>query len=234
VTVAGADSGTLPSSGITAVALNLTVTNPTAAGYLTAYPSGSTLPDSSNVNYAKGETVPDEVIVPVGLDGKIKIYNASSGSADIIADVSGYFTSPTGSSVATSAFVPVPPTRVLDTRDSSTWVGWSGDGPLGADKAYSDETFPAAMGFTSAVVNATVTNSQTNGYITLYPYNSSSSAIPTASNVNYGHNETVANLAIASLGTTADSNGAVNLGMYNASKGTTDFILDLTGYFESQ
>ena len=229
VTVAGADSGTLPSTGITAVALNLTVTNSTQAGFLTAYPSGSSLPNSSNVNFGKGETVPDEVIVPVGADGKIKIYNASKGTTDIIADVSGYFT--TGTSVTTSAFVPIPPTRMLDTRDPSLW---DGNGPLAANTAYGVATITAGMGITSLVLNATVTNSTSNGYITLYPYNSSSSPVPTASNVNYGHNETVANLAIASLGTTADSNGAQDLGIANVSKGTTDFILDWSGLFASE
>jgi len=230
VTVAGADGGTLPSTGITAVALNLTVTNPTQAGFLTAYPSGSGLPNSSNVNFGKGETVPDEVIVPVGADGKIKIYNASKGTSDIIADVSGYFT--TSTSVTTSAFVPLPPTRVLDTRDPTLW---SGNGPLAANTYYGVESEPAGMGITSLVLNATVTNPETNGYVTLYPYNNgSTSEIPNASNVNYGHNETVANLAIASLGTTADSNGAIDLGIANTSNGTTDFILDMTGIFASQ
>jgi hypothetical protein len=227
VTVAGADNGTLP-SGITAVELNLTVTNPTQNGFLTAYPSGSGLPNSSNVNFGKGETVPDAVIVPVGSDGKIKIYNASKGTTDIIADVSGYFT--TSSSVTTSAFVPLPPTRVLDTRSTTLWDGT----PLAKNSAYWVSADPAGMGISSVVVNATVTNPQTNGFVTLFPYNDASSAIPTASNVNYGHNETVANLAIASLGTTADAYGGVDLGIANTSNGSTDFILDQTGLFASQ
>lgn len=81
----------LPATGITAVVVNVTVTEPTAGSHLTVYPDGQGMPNVSNLNFVKGQTIADLVVVPV-VDGKIRFYNAS-GSTEIIADLSGYFTS---------------------------------------------------------------------------------------------------------------------------------------------
>ncbi len=72
-----------------AVLINVTVTNPTAAGYLTVWPSGQQLPLASNLNFTAGATVPNLVLVPVGAEGRIALYNPL-GSVDVVADVSGY------------------------------------------------------------------------------------------------------------------------------------------------
>ena len=69
--------------------LNVTVTQPTAASYLTIYPNGTSRPATSNLNFDPGQTVANLVIAPVGADGKIDFYNAD-GSTQIVADVSGW------------------------------------------------------------------------------------------------------------------------------------------------
>ena len=43
--------GGVPDSDVTAVALNVTVTNPTTTGFLTVYPKGNPTPNASNLNY---------------------------------------------------------------------------------------------------------------------------------------------------------------------------------------
>lgn len=73
-----------------AVILNITATAPSAPSYLTAWPDGLWQPTTSDLNFAAGQTVPNLVIVEVGADGKIDIYNAS-GQVQVIADVSGWF-----------------------------------------------------------------------------------------------------------------------------------------------
>ena len=81
----------LPASGISAVALNITVVDGQTndyGGYITVYPCG-TRPDASNLNYVTGQTVPNAVIAPVSADGKICIHNY--GTAHLLVDVSGYF-----------------------------------------------------------------------------------------------------------------------------------------------
>ena len=70
---AGTLTITVPSlpAGATAAVLNVTVTNTTAASYLTAWPTGATQPLVSNLNWVAGETVPNRVIVPVGTGGQV-------------------------------------------------------------------------------------------------------------------------------------------------------------------
>ena len=89
-------AGGVPASGVSAVVLNATVTNTTATSWLTAYPTGSVKPTASNVNWAAGRTVPNRVIVPVGVGGKVTFANAN-GSADLLIDVNGYFTNASAS-----------------------------------------------------------------------------------------------------------------------------------------
>jgi hypothetical protein len=83
----------VPASGVTAVVLNVTATEPTASSYVTVYPDGVTRPVASNLNFTAGETIPNLVVVPVGADGKIDFYN-HSGSVDLVADLAGYFIGP--------------------------------------------------------------------------------------------------------------------------------------------
>ena len=83
--------GGVPTSRVAAVVLNVTAVSPATAGYLTAYPSGTQRPAVSNLNFVKGQTVPNLVVVPVGSDGKVALFNGSFGSVQMVADVAGYY-----------------------------------------------------------------------------------------------------------------------------------------------
>ena len=74
----------------TAVVLNVTVTNPNAAGFLTVYPSGSTPPSASDVNFVAGQSVPNLVIARLNTDGTIRVFNFQ-GRTDVVIDVFGYY-----------------------------------------------------------------------------------------------------------------------------------------------
>src|SRR5690606_32668394 len=99
--------GGVPSSGVGAVVLNVTGTNPSAATFVAAYPAGGER-DGSNLNLLPAQTDSSLVIATVGDGGKVSLYNRF-GAVDLIVDVAGWF--PAGSDYA-----PLPPTRVLDTR----------------------------------------------------------------------------------------------------------------------
>ncbi len=73
-----------------AVVLNVTVTNPTAPSYLTVWPTGVTRPLASDLNDLPGQTIPNLVVVKVGGDGKVAVFNAF-GSADVVIDVAGWY-----------------------------------------------------------------------------------------------------------------------------------------------
>ncbi|MEP7194059.1 MAG: hypothetical protein ABI903_14480, partial [Actinomycetota bacterium] len=109
--------GGVPDSGVSAVVLNVTVTAPSVAGFLTVFGDETTRPTASNLNFAKGQTVPNLVIAPVGANGKVALYNGSGGSVQVIADVSGYFLA--GAPAASGALGSLAPARLLDTRDGT-------------------------------------------------------------------------------------------------------------------
>ncbi len=72
-----------------AVWLNVTVTNATVPGFLTVWPSGGARPDASNLNATPDRAVANLVLVPLGPDGAVQVYNAA-GSIDLLVDVAGY------------------------------------------------------------------------------------------------------------------------------------------------
>ena len=84
----------VPATGVNAVVLNVTAVNATEGGYLTVFPSGSSRPVASNLNFGVGGAVPNTVIAKVGAGGKVSIYNFA-GSTDVIVDVQGWFATAT-------------------------------------------------------------------------------------------------------------------------------------------
>jgi Leucine-rich repeat (LRR) protein len=81
----------LPSSA-SAVSLNVTVVEPSEAGHLTLYASGSPRPETSSINYSTGQTRANNAIVPLGADGTLAVYvGQASGTVHVVIDVNGYF-----------------------------------------------------------------------------------------------------------------------------------------------
>jgi hypothetical protein len=75
-----------------ALAVNVTVTEPTTAGYLTIYQAGVPLPLASTINYRAGQNRANNAIVPLGTNDSIAVFCAqSSGTTHFIIDVVGYF-----------------------------------------------------------------------------------------------------------------------------------------------
>ncbi|MGB8860008.1 MAG: PKD domain-containing protein [Ilumatobacteraceae bacterium] len=80
-------------AGASAVVLNVTVTGATSAGYVTVWPCGVDRPNASSLNFGVGDTIPNAVVVKVGVGGKVCLF--TSGATYLLADVNGYF--PAGS-----------------------------------------------------------------------------------------------------------------------------------------
>jgi hypothetical protein len=209
---------TLPSSvpaGATAVAFNVTAVNAGASGDLKVYPDSSTIPNISNLNFAKGNTVPNLVIVQVPASRVIDFYLDSNGSADLLVDLEGYY-----STSATAKFVPMFPTRLFDTRTNFL------PGPLQSGEwlitsmSYIVQVPTSAL--KAALYNVTVTQPQNDGNIIVAP--DPPTSLPITSNVNFGKGATVANSALGAM-----FNGKQDF--FNESYGTTQLIADVFGYF---
>src|SRR5262249_36297749 len=67
--------GGVPTSGVGAVVLNVTVTGPTAQSFLTVWPSLTNRPTASSLNFAAGFTGANSVTVPLGTNGQVDIFN---------------------------------------------------------------------------------------------------------------------------------------------------------------
>ena len=199
--------GGVPSSGVEAVALNVTVDAPTAPGFLTVWPTGVARPNASTHNFVPGLTVANMVIAKVGANGKVSIFN-SAGETQVVADVIGYFSSNGG------LFVPVTPKRLEDTRETAA-MGTSGTRTmLMADSA------PVPPGAKAVIVNVTSVNSTAGSYVTVWP---TSSTMPLASTLNPRPGVAVPNQAYLRVG----ANGSIDA--FNA-YGQTDLIVDVFGY----
>lgn len=220
LTIAGADGGALPATGVKAVALNVTVTGGVGGGYVTAYPDGTTRPTASNLNFNPGDTLANMVIVPVGADGKIDLFNASAGT-QIIADVAGYF-----SAASASDYTPIDPQRVGDTRSSgNTPIPGSQAVALDIDDTSNNNS--QALDTTGYVLTTTTTNAVAGGYLTAYPYGVTR---PVVSNQNFGPGQTVANLVLATAGQDANARA---VDFYNGTAGNLDLIVDMAGFFDT-
>jgi hypothetical protein len=200
----------LPDSVIGAVALNVTVTEPTQAGFLTVWPSGVAQPLASNLNFVAGKTTPNAVVVGVGSGGRISLYN-SDGNSQVIVDVAGWFA---------PGFGAVTPVRVMDTREGLGGLKLAPGGVRNLKvTGHGDVPDSTAVGAVS--LNVTSTDPTAAGFLTVWP---AGLARPLASNLNFTAGQTVANAVPVGV----DEDGQISI--YNSS-GDTDVIVDVTGWY---
>ncbi|MFL6098601.1 MAG: hypothetical protein ACJ71T_01450 [Actinomycetales bacterium] len=219
--------GGVPVTDVAAVALNVTVVAPASGGYVTVYPSGLTRPGVSNVNFAAGHTIANQVTVPVGADGAVKIYNGG-GTAHLVADVMGWYakddTVP-GAGYGQSYHL-VQPERLIDSRQAF--------GKLPAhewfdlDVSYGD---PWNASMSAFAMTVTAVNPGAGGYLTAYRPGSSPT---TTSTLNFRPGVVTPNLAIVR---TAPCNGSwcepgdPIIRIYNGSSEPVDVLVDAVGLY---
>src|SRR5439155_5378952 len=216
--------GNVPASDVSAVVMNVTVTGPTAAGYLTVYPMGVTRPVASNLNFVAGQTVPNLVEVAVGDGGTVDLFAefaGGAGRADVIFDVAGWVGVATNSMVKDGLYNPLTPARIMDTRTGlGVRKGAVGPGQLVTLNLFNAGGVPSS-GVSAVILNVTVTGPTAPSYVTVYPADAQR---PTASNLNFTAGQTVTNPVIAKL----EAGGQVSF--YNAA-GNVHVIADVGGWF---
>ena len=196
-----------------AVSLNVTAVGPDGPGFLTVYPCGQPLPNSSNLNYTAGQIVPNTVLAPIGADGKICVY--SQRATNVIVDLSGWF-------AAAPGFTALTPVRAADTRPGTPVVF-----PLRKQQLQAGSTLevPVAIRFgvpanAGAVsLNVTAVGPSAPGFLTVYPCGQPR---PNASNLNFTAGQIVPNAVFTGVGT----GGKVCV----FSQQTTDVVVDLNAW----
>jgi hypothetical protein len=214
--------GGVPSSGVSAVVMNVTVTEPTNPGYVTVFPTGSNLPNASNLNFAPGQSVPNLVVAKVGAGGRVTLYNYG-GTAHLIADVVGWVPEDDGVMRA------MPPVRLMDTRSNGETIDdlFARFGALTTGRTENlaiagRAGIPGNNVVDAVVLNVIAVGSSAPGYLSVFP---TGEQRPTeASNLNFVAGQVVPNLVIAKLG----SDGQVSIYNYG---GTTDVVVDVVGWY---
>jgi hypothetical protein len=213
--------GGVPDRGVSAVVLNVTATDSAAAGYVTVWPSGSSRPIVSNLNLERaGQTIPNQVIVPLGADGGVSLF--TDGGTHLIVDVAGWITDATEGTGNSGLFVPVAPVRTLDTRPNNR-LNWSGPKPTASALVLVGYGGSGA-GVSAYVATVTMTEASAPGFVTAYP---SDQRRPTASNLNAVQTgQTIANHVTVSVGYPGQ-----DVLLYT--DGGTHLIADVNGFFRS-
>ena len=74
-----------------AVALNVTVVAPAAAGWLTLHPAGVARPLASTISFRPGRTRANNAIAAVSPATELAIYNGGTSAVHVLVDVGGWF-----------------------------------------------------------------------------------------------------------------------------------------------
>jgi hypothetical protein len=198
----------------TAVVLNLTGVLPTAGTYLSLYPAGGDRPDTSSLNLAAGSIRPNLVVCPVGVGGRITLYN-HSGAVDVVIDVLGAFVPGAG-----GCFVAVPPKRVLDTR-----LGLGAPAArVGAEglnlRLRGVGGVPDSAKVSAVIVNVTAVEPSADTFVVVFP---NGSGRPNASNLNVPARRICPNGVFARLGPDGSARFVTNAG-------DVDLVADVVGY----
>jgi sugar lactone lactonase YvrE len=200
-----------------AYSLNFTVV-PRAGtlGYLSVWPAGQAQPLVSTLNSPDGSVLANAAIVPAGTSGAIDAY--ATNDTDLIVDINGYFVPPASNSLQ---FYPLPPCRVLDTRNpNGTFGGPSIAG--GASRSFPIPSSSCGVPANAAAYafNVTVVPHGALAYLTAWPTGQTQ---PVVSTLNSFDGTILANAAIVPAGTA----GAASFYASN----TTDLVVDINGYF---
>ena len=209
-------------SGAKAVTGNVTVANPTAAGAVYVGPQGLVSPETSTINFKAGQAIANNLTVALSPTGTLSAtYIASDGNTtDLIFDVTGYYTA----DLTGSVYVPLTPVRLVDSRLA---YGLSSKVGAGTPRGFQVTGLGGIpSGATAVSANATVVNETARGAIFVGP---TEIANPPTSTLNFGRGE----IRVNGLTVPTGSTGGLAVTYLAAAGGTTDFVFDVTGYFQT-
>ena len=206
-----------------AITGNLTVTNQTAAGYVTlATDAPPVIPATSTINFPVGDPRANGVTVKLSVSGKLTaVYKAVPGrTTHLVLDVTGYYVN----DLSGARFVPLTPGRRMDTRVPAPMEGLSGAFSANFSRTLVIEPYQGVPGNATAITgNLTVVGQSRAGFVSMTQVATSN---PATSTLNFPLNDVRAN------GVTGPLSGSGSVGLvFKATGGTTHLILDLTGYF---
>jgi hypothetical protein len=205
-----------------AYVVNVTLIPTGNVDYATVWPAGEDRPNVWTIRSPDGQIIANSAIVKAGTNGGINVF--VSDAADLLIDISGYFTD--NAAVSNLVYYPLNPCRVIDTRI----VYRSPSGPFGPPSMAAAETrhfpFPATpycsipAGASAYSVTLTAVPPAPLPYLTTWPTGGSQ---PNVSSINSFAGRVLANNIIIP----ASNTGSIDVYAFAA----TDFLMDINGYF---
>ncbi|GEN79370.1 right-handed parallel beta-helix repeat-containing protein [Actinotalea fermentans] len=214
VQVTGVPAAGVP-AGATAVIVNVAVAGSTSAGHLRLFAAGTPVPPTASLNYPVAGDRSTAAIVQLSPGGALSYWSdtAPGNRVRVVLDVVGW-------TVDGSAFVPVTPTRLLDTRATSSLIAGQRQ----------DVTLPPGgpvPGDAGAVVLSVVGVVPTGvGNLAVAPYRRAWSGPPPIATLNYVPGGDIANLVVAAVG----DGGRVSLYNDQFRGSSAHVVVDVVGY----
>ena len=206
-----------------AVAINLTVTEPSAAGFVTVFPCDAVVPVVSNINYSAGQVVAN--LVQTGTsNGSICVHSLSR--THIVIDLEGTY----DSGADGLRYQAVPPTRLVDTRSGLGSVfgrvamdaGANGIWPANAPIS----TSGVPVDVRALMVSLIAVSPRNAGWAEIGPCVEPSASTPYASStLNFLANDVVTNQAIT------PTRAASGADVCSFATSPAFHVVDLTGWF---
>jgi hypothetical protein len=193
-----------------AVSLNVTAVGASASTFLQVWPTGQTVPATSNLNAAPGSTVAVAAVSAVGDGRKVSVRN-NAGSVHLVVDVTGYYVASGG-----VGFEPLPQAqRLVDTRTPGNALAPGGT----RTAAVADVGVPRDA--TAVVVNVTSAGGTGPGYVSVVPNKADARS---TSVVNHWPGTDVANRATVPL----SSDGKIDVYLAGGPAGV---VVDVVGWY---
>lgn len=211
----------VPTTGVSAVQVSVTVLTPAATGLVKVAANGTTVVPIAALTYTGGGgSISASSITALPADGKIRVL--AQTSVTLLVHVQGYYTAGNGAP-APGGYVPVNPARMVDTRN--------GTGLPQAKLATGSTTAVSVGGLHNVPADASavflmltaISTSTTAGYLSPYP---TGTTRPPNVSLNYLANTVTIHGAVVDLG----AGGQFNLWIGPA--GTAiDVVVDVVGYY---
>lgn len=217
--------GNVPANAVAVTGI-VTVTNQSTYGYVSVSPQPTSTPNSSTLNFPAGDNRANNVTVALDSLGRLAFVLcpgssfSSSGTADLIFDVTGFFTADdTGATFKTLA-----PVRLLDSRN-----GTGLSGKFNNDVARTLQITGAKVPSTAVAVtgNLTVVLPTSAGWALAAPALPSDPQTANTSMVNSLARDIKADGVTVALSPT----GTLSFVWVGTAGSTTDIVFDVTGYF---
>ncbi len=174
----------LVADDVTAVVLNLAVTQPEARGHLTVFPCDTQRPLAATLNYGVANTISNLAIAGYASGDQLCVYSLSP--AHVVVDINGYFRES-----APDRFAKLEQSRLFDSRDAGVRVA-------GGETVEIDVIGDGLASAGTEAVNLYVASDQPvgRGFLTVFPCDAER---PLAANLNFAAGQTIGNNVIAKV-----------------------------------